>query len=103
MTRVPVTIKRSRMRFMPQRFVAWVPRQRVIVVRTGARADRYLLAHELRHVMQAEGRPWPLVYIAQWVRHAFRYDRMPFERQARRAESDPAYLAWADDLLEGNA
>jgi len=100
MKRVPVTIKRRPMRFHPKRFVSWVPRQRTVVVRHGETLTRALLAHELRHVIQAEKHSWPLAYLAQWVLTGFSYRDMPFEREARAAQTDPAYLAWADDLMQ---
>jgi hypothetical protein len=38
-------------------------------------------------------------YVAQWVASGFSYARMPFEVEARAAEVDPFYRAWARDLI----
>jgi len=97
-TRVPVRIVRSRFLWPPW-VTAMVPVKRTILVRASANLDRRLLAHELRHVTQAETAAWPLAYALQWVATGFSYRNMPFEREARAAESDPKYLTWADDLL----
>jgi hypothetical protein len=95
MTRVPVTIKRSSLPFFPRWVAACVPRKRTVLVRHGVTLTARLLAH----VTQAERHPWPLAYAMQWIATGFRYASMPFEAEARRAESDPAHLAWARDLL----
>ena len=99
MKRVPVSIRR--VRFMIPRWAAsMVPARRTILVRQGLLLSAPLLAHELAHVTQAETRAWPLAYFAQWVASGFSYHRMPFEVEARRAEVDPWYRAWARALLD---
>lgn len=103
MTRVPVTVRHSSLPFFPRWVAATVPAKRTILVREGFTLDRRLLAHELRHVTQAEHAAWPLAYVIQWARSGFSYTRMPYEREARAAERDERYLAWADDLLAGVA
>ena len=96
--RVPVTITRSPL--VPNGVRAWVPLRRTIVVAPGTDLTEHLLAHELKHVEQAELHPWPAAYVWQWVRTGFNYTRMPFEVAARHAEGEPFYRAWARDLLE---
>jgi len=99
MTRVPVRITRKRF-LIPFWAVSQVPRKRTIWVRRDVRLGANLLAHELAHVQQAERHPWPLAYFMQWAATGFSYTRMPFEVEARRAERDPWYRAWADDILD---
>jgi hypothetical protein len=98
---VRVTIVRSV--FVPRGFSAWVPRKRTIVVAPRTVLSERLLAHELAHVRQAERTVWPLAYVVQWAVSGFSYPTMPFEREAREAERDPFFLAWARDLLERDA
>jgi hypothetical protein len=98
MTRVPVLIQRKRF-LIPMWAAAQVPWKRTIWVRTGTDLTPTLLAHELAHVQQAERHPWPLAYFMQWAATGFKYHSMPFEVEARRAEVDPWYRAWAEDLL----
>ena len=100
--RVPVTL----VRHSPLGgtwITAQVPFKRTIWVRPGATLTRRLLAHELRHVIQAETRPWPLAYFWQWATTTRNYHTMPFEVEARAAEKDPEYLAWAEEILDGRA
>ena len=97
LARVPVTIKRSRL--VPPGAATWVPVPRLILVRPGEPITERLLAHELGHVVQAEEFVWPLAYVLQWARTGFSYSRMPFEVEARKAETDPWYRAWAHDLM----
>jgi hypothetical protein len=96
--RVPVSIKRVRWLGLPW-VRAMVPLKRRILVRRDVVLTERLLAHELKHVQQAERHPWPLAYVTQWVLTGFKYRRMPFERQARAAEDAPFYRLWARDLL----
>ena len=98
MTRIPVRIKRVPF-LIPTWAAAMVPTKRTILVRTGVTLNQRLLAHELAHVIQAEQYPWPLAYFVQWATTGFDYHSMPFEAEARRAETDPFYLSWARDLL----
>jgi hypothetical protein len=81
---------------------AQVPRRGVIWVRRDVALSERLLAHELRHVMQAESHPWPWAYFAQWALTGFSYRDMPFEVEARAAENEPFYRQWARDLLASN-
>jgi hypothetical protein len=96
-TRVPVKLRRSAL--VPTGFAAWVPLKRTVLVSPGAIATQRLIAHELAHVHQAERNAWPAAYIWQWIRTGFSYHRMPFEVEARAAEREPFYLAWATDVL----
>jgi hypothetical protein len=98
MRRVPVDLKHSR--WVPPGFAAWVPEPRTIRVEVGRPLTERLLAHELCHVTQADEVPWPFAYVAQWVLTGFSYRNMPFEVEARRAENEPFYRAWARDLIE---
>jgi hypothetical protein len=98
MRRVDVSIKRSAL--VPAGYAAWVPRKRRILIARGATLTERLLAHELKHVTQAERHPWPWAYLTQWARTGFSYTNMPFEIDARAAERDPQYLAWARDLMQ---
>ena len=97
-TRVPVTVKRVPF-LIPPWVIAMVPKPRLIWVRQRVPLTERLLAHELCHVLQAERHSWPLAYFVQWITTGFSYTRMPFEREARRAESEPFYLAWAANVL----
>lgn len=97
MNRVPVTV---RVGWVPPRATAWVPCPRTIVVQRLEDLHERLVAHELKHVLQAEEhRPWPLAYVWQWIRCGFSYVRMPFEVEARAAEHSPFERAWARDVL----
>jgi len=78
---------------------AQVPFKRTIWVRPGVQVTRRLIAHELRHVIQAEANPWPFAYFWQWLTTGRNYWTMPFEQEARRAETDPFYLEWADEVI----
>lgn len=104
MKRVPVTLRVSW--FVPPWAGAWVPWRRAIIVRRREYVTPTLVAHELAHVLQAEAAaarlpwPWALVYAWQWLVTGMRYSSMPFEVEARAAESEPFYRAWARDLLE---
>jgi hypothetical protein len=80
---------------------AQVPLKRTIWVRPGISMTKRLIAHELRHVVQAETRPWPLAYFWQWLTTGRNYWTMPFEREARAAETDPFYLQWAEEVIDG--
>ena len=75
-----------------------VMRPTLIVVLEGHASER-LVAHELCHVLQwyRVGPAFPLVYAAQSVLRGYR--GMPLEVEARAAEGDPWFLAWARDLL----
>lgn len=101
MTRVPVRIVR-RAPLGGGWVAAQVPRKRTIWVRPGADLTPRLLAHELRHVVQAEHALWPLAYLVQWARAGFSYHRMPYEIEARAAENDVRYLDWAAELIRGS-
>jgi len=98
MTRVPVRITRKQ-RLTPAWAAAMVPWRRTIWVRAGVNVTPRLLAHELAHVTQAERCAWPLAYFVQWLATGRDYHAMPFEIEARAAESNPWYLAWAEDIL----
>jgi len=98
MRKVPVTIVR-RVPLGRGWVASQVPFKRTIWVRPGAVLTKRLLAHELRHVTQAENHPWPLAYLWQWLTTTRNYHTMPFEVEARAAEKDPAYLTWAEELL----
>lgn len=98
MIRVPVAIKRVPF-LIPFWAAAQVPAKRTIWVRSGVKLTPTLLAHELAHVQQAERHPWPLAYFMQWASSGFKYHSMPFEVEARKAEVDPWYRSWAEDLL----
>jgi hypothetical protein len=100
--RVPVSIGRSSLPLFPKEVAATVIRRRQILIRHDVPVTISLLAHELCHVIQAETRPWPLAYILQWIMGGFRYHSMPFEIEARKAESNPWFRAWARDLLAKN-
>jgi hypothetical protein len=102
MTRVPATIKRVRF-LIPFWAASQVPAKRTIWVKRGIALTPTLLAHELAHVQQAERHLWPLAYFMQWATSGFRYFNMPFEVEARRAEVDPWYRAWARDILSRDA
>jgi hypothetical protein len=102
MTRVPVLIQRKRF-LIPMWAAAQVPWKRTIWVRKNVPLTPTLLAHELAHVQQAERHPWPLAYFAQWASTGFKYHSMPFEVEARRAEKDPWYRAWASDIIAARA
>ena len=78
---------------------AQVPFKRTIWVRPGVPLTRRLVAHELRHVMQAERHAWPIAYFWQWFTTGRNYHTMPFEVEARAAERDPQYLKWADEVI----
>jgi hypothetical protein len=95
--RVPVTIRHSAL--VPPGAAAWVPLPRLILFARAQPITERLLAHELRHVRQAEEHPWPLAYLTQWALTGFSYRRMPFEVEARKAEDEPFYRAWARDLI----
>ena len=93
----PVSIARSW--FVPRGFAGWVPRKRTIRFSRSANVTARLLAHELCHVMQAEQAPWPGAYVAQWIASGFSYTNMPFEVEARKAETEPFYRDWASVIL----
>ena len=98
MTRVPVNMRRSSL--VPAGFAAWVPFKRTVLIGRDVEATERLMAHELKHVHQAETAIWPLAYVIQWAATGFSYHRMRYEVEARAAESEPFYRAWARDLLE---
>lgn len=64
--------------------------------------DRATVAHELRHIFDRHRLGWRFLgaYLLGWVLAGFNYHRNRFERWAREAETDPHYLAWADDVIE---
>jgi hypothetical protein len=95
---VPVQIARVPF-LVPSWAAAQVPRKRTIWVRKDVSLSERLLAHELCHVAQAERHPWPTAYFAQWALTGFSYRDMPFEVEARAAENEPFYRAWARELL----
>ena len=99
MTRVPVTIRRA---WVPPGFAAWVPKPRTIIVGHNVVLTQRLLAHEHAHVLQAEEYRWPSAYVWQWITTGFSYTRMPFEVEARSAEKNIWYLAWACDLMKAH-
>ena len=99
MKRVPVTITRA---WVPPGFAAWVPKPRTIIVGHNVVLTQRLLAHELAHVLQAEEYRWPSAYVWQWITTGFSYTRMPFEVEARAAEKNIWYLAWACDLMKAH-
>lgn len=98
-TRVPVRVWRSWC--VPPGFAAWVPLPRLILVAHSELLHPEQLAHELRHVIQAEryGVWWPFAYLAQWLAAGRRYDAMPFELEADAAMNDPWYLAWGSAVM----
>ena len=100
MTRVPVTVARAHV-LIPFWARAQVLRPREILVRHGVELDARLLAHELAHVIQRErlGRWFDLVYVWQWATVGFRYSRIPLEVEARAAEVNRWYLAWASGVM----
>jgi len=85
-------------------WVAARANHRTIYLRDDLTLTTRLLAHELRHIQQREhlGPLFLAAYLLGWARAGFRYERNPLEREAHAAESDPRYLAWADDLLAGD-
>jgi hypothetical protein len=71
-----------------------------VLVKRGAAISRRFLAHELRHVDQWRERLYvgfAIQYLYQLAR--FGYWKHPLEVDARNAEADPYYLAWADRVL----
>ena len=96
-TRVPVKLRRSPL--VPAGFTAWVPVKRTVLIRRDVEVTERLIAHELAHVRQAEAAVWPLAYVVQWLTTGMNYSTMPFEVEARRAETEPFYRAWSRDLL----
>ena len=98
MRRVSVSITRSRL--VPRGFAAWVPMRRCVLIGQRVVVTERLLAHELCHVHQAEESVWPLAYVTQWLANGMKYTTMPYERQARAAETIPFYLEWATDLIK---
>ena len=97
-TRVPVNMRRSIL--VPPGFAAWVPVRRTILIARGAEVSERLVAHECVHLLQAERHVWPAAYVWQWLTTGLSYTRMRYEVEARAAESEPFYRAWAAALLE---
>jgi len=98
MKRIPV-----RIRIVPFLIPTWAAAQvilpNVILIKRGTSITRALIAHELTHVKQwnAYGIMFPLLYMWQLARHGYAGNR--FEIEARAAERNSAYLAWADDII----
>ena len=97
--RIPVTIERVKRLWPP-----WVGARvfrRTIFVREGVPLTRKFLAHELCHVLQRERLGWRFLgaYLLGWAGAGFSYEMNPLEVEAREAERDPWFLAWADGLL----
>jgi len=62
-----------------------------------------LVAHELRHIVQwnEHGPGYLIAYNAQVATHG--YHDAPYEVDARAAEMDPWYRAWARDVIAAHA
>lgn len=76
----------------------WGP---VILVERG-QLSTPLLAHELRHYVQARWCFfvfWPFAYLTAWALAGFNYRDNFFERDARAHATNPNYLAWAQRLI----
>lgn len=99
MTRVPVTIERVQKLWPP--WVAARVSNRTIYVREDVHLTKRLLAHELRHIVQRDELGWAFLfaYLIAHARAGFSYQNNSMEIQARKAETDPVYLSWAEDLL----
>ena len=97
--RVPVRVIQTNA--VPPGAAAWVPKKRTILVRPQHARNKRLMAHELQHVRQAEKAAWPLAYVIQWMRSGFSYTNMPYEVEARAAETQPHMLQWADEVIKG--
>jgi hypothetical protein len=90
--RTPVTVKRG---WVPPGFLAWVPRKRTLVISHGVILPDKYLARLLRHVDQAEStRVW-------WLEYALK--RRRYRADARKAETEPYYRAWAADIQDSLA
>jgi hypothetical protein len=77
---------------------------RVILIRRGAAVTEQLLAHELAHVLQWRLMgilPFMFYYLKYFVRHG--YQNHPLERQARAAEEQDFYRAWARRMLSSSS
>lgn len=99
MRRVPVTIE-----YVDKLWPDWVGARvsnRTIYVRKGITLTPKFLAHELRHIVQRNELGWRFLfaYLAHYALAGFNYAGSRMEQEARAAESDPAYLAWAHELL----
>ena len=70
-----------------------------ILLLRGNETNTRLVAHELAHTVQwrLHGAAFRTLYAKQLVTYG--YQNMPLEVRAREAESDPWYLAWAEDLI----
>lgn len=100
---VPVKIVRV-LTMVPAGVASMVPAKGVIWVRQGHPLSVRMLAHELCHILQAERtQNWALAYVAQWLQSGMDYDRMPYEIEARKAEKEPFFRAWAQDLIAEQA
>lgn len=93
-------VKLIRLPFLiPTWAVAQVIMPRVIFVRKNISLTGRLLAHELCHVMQWEENNWTFVFRYLWsVRNGYKNSK--YEAEAHRAESNPFYLKWAEELLK---
>lgn len=86
---------------IPPNAYAQVLFPRTILVRADVAVTPALIAHGLRHVAQIEEMGL-LAYWFSYVTLLFRcgYENHPMEAQARAAESNPARLAAAADLIK---
>lgn len=91
-------------RLWPRPFVARV-QNRTVRVLEGTPITRELVAHELRHVFDRWrlGPLWLPAYAGAWLLALGSHERNHYERLARAAETDPHFLAWADDVIEAAA
>jgi hypothetical protein len=98
MNKIPVTLKKG---FVFGRFIGWVPLPRTIIYKNGYTPTKRFVAHELCHVTQYEKHGWSFLplYLWQWISSGFSYTNIPMEIEARSMESDPGYLAWAEEVL----
>ena len=94
-----------RVGFVPSGFSAWVPKRGTIIVSEARLAsNERLIAHELAHVLQVEEYGllrYYLNYLIGWVGSGFRYESIPMEAEARKAETEPMMRQWARELIEG--
>ncbi len=104
MTRPPVRIEvvphlwpRNTVERVSLRLIRWSSLYLPITVRD--------LAHALRHVIHREELGWRYlpVYVWFWLLAGGRHSRHRMENEARAAETDPWYLAWAVDLIEAES
>ena len=86
-------------RLVPPGVAAWVPLPGVILAKRGY-LNAGTIAHELVHIDQWERLGWrfPFVYLWQWVSVGFKYEKIPFELEAR--NNAHLHTLWAIELLE---